>query len=72
MTEDCMHAIDDHQKFFELEMVSDCWLFVRLQMIISMFIGTLSFTMILYRDSIGAHLAGLSLTSAITIMQVRF
>jgi len=31
MTDDCMHAIDDHQRYFELEMVSDCWLFVRLQ-----------------------------------------
>jgi hypothetical protein len=40
-------------------------------MIISVFIGILSMAMVFYRDSIGAHLAGLSLTSAITIMQVK-
>ena len=31
MTDDCMRTIDDHQLYYELEMVSDCWLFVRLQ-----------------------------------------
>jgi hypothetical protein len=41
-------------------------------MIISVFIGILSLAMVFYRDTVGAHLAGLSLTSAITIMQVRF
>jgi len=65
-----MLSVDGHQNFYELEMVSDCWLFVRLQMIISMFMGTLSLTMIFYKDSIGSQLAGLALTSAITIMQV--
>jgi hypothetical protein len=40
-------------------------------MVISLFIGILSLATVFYRDSIGPHMAGLSLTSAITIMQVQ-
>ena len=39
-------------------------------MVISIFIGILSLATVFCRDSIGPNLAGLSLTSAITIMQV--
>ncbi len=28
---ECARELDDHQKHFFMEMVSDCWLFVRLQ-----------------------------------------
>ena len=69
MTDECMKTIDDHQTFFYMEMVSDCWLFLRLQLLTSIFIGVLSFATVMYRDTMGANLAGLSLTSAITVMQ---
>ena len=69
MTDDCLKTIDDHQTFFYMEMVSDCWLFLRLQLLTSIFIGVLSFATVMYRDTMGANLAGLSLTSAITVMQ---
>ncbi len=32
--DECMRETDQHQKHFFMEMVSDCWLFVRLQVII--------------------------------------
>ena len=69
MTAECMKAIDEHQSFNYMEMVSDCWLFLRLQFLTSIFIGVLSFATVMYRDTMGANLAGLSLTSAITVMQ---
>ena len=72
-----MDTIDEHQTYYYLEMASDCWLFVRLQFLTSIFIGILGLLTVLYRNSghasrpegIGADMAGLSLTSAITIMQ---
>ena len=64
-----MKTIDDHQTFYYMEMVSDCWLFLRLQLLTSIFIGVLSLATVLYRDTMGPNLAGLSLTSAITVMQ---
>ena len=69
MTDECMKTIDDHQTFYYMEMVSDCWLFLRLQFLTSIFIGVLSLATVLYRDTMGPNLAGLSLTSAITVMQ---
>lgn len=69
MTDKCMKTIDDHQTFYYMEMVSDCWLFLRLQFLTSVFIGALSLSTVLYRDTMGPNLAGLALTSAITVMQ---
>ena len=69
MTDECMKTIDDHQTFYYMEMVSDCWLFLRLQFLTSIFIGALSLSTVLYRDTMGPNLAGLALTSAITVMQ---
>ena len=69
MTDECMKTIDDHQTFYYMEMVSDCWLFLRLQFLTSVFIGALSLSTVLYRDTMGPNLAGLALTSAITVMQ---
>jgi len=69
MTDECMKTIDEHQTFYYMEMVSDCWLFLRLQLLTSIFIGVLSCATVFYRDTMGANLAGLSLTSAITVMQ---
>lgn len=68
MTDECLQTIDDHQTYYYMEMVSDCWLFLRLQLLTSIFIGVLSFATVMYKDSMGANLAGLSLTSAITVM----
>ena len=69
MIDECMKTIDDHQTFFYMEMVSDCWLFLRLQFLTSIFIGVLSLAIVMNKDTMGANLAGLSLTSAITVMQ---
>jgi hypothetical protein len=69
MTDDCMKTIDEHQTYYTMEMVSDCWLFLRLQILTSIFIGVLSMATVVNRDTMGANLAGLSLTSAITVMQ---
>jgi len=69
MTDECMKAIDDHQTYYYMEMVSDCWLFLRLQLLTSIFIGVLSFVTVIYKDSMGVNMAGLSLTSAITVLQ---
>eukprot|EP00095_Tigriopus_kingsejongensis_P005978 maker-scaffold48_size466083-snap-gene-2.9 protein:Tk05978 transcript:maker-scaffold48_size466083-snap-gene-2.9-mRNA-1 annotation:"hypothetical protein TRIADDRAFT_50060" len=63
-----LSEIDKHQKNCYMEMVSDGWLFVRLQIITSVFIGSLSVMSVLNRHSITSHMAGLCLTSAIMIM----
>ena len=68
MVQECMRVIDDHQTYYYLEMVSDCWLFIRLQFISSVFIGILSILTIFQRNTskqedqpsgIGADMAGL-------------
>ena len=69
MVDEAMKTIDDHQTFYYMEMVSDCWLFLRLQFFTSIFIGVLSIATVMNRNTMGANLAGLSLTSAITVMQ---
>ena len=69
MIDECMKTIDDHQTFYYMEMVSDCWLFLRLQFLTSIFIGVLSLATVMNKSTMGANLAGLSLTSAITVMQ---
>ena len=56
---ECMKTVDEHQTFYYMEMVSDCWLFLRLQLLTSVFIGVLSCATVFYRDSMGANLAGL-------------
>ena len=60
--------IDNHQKNFYMELVSDCWLFVRLQVVTTMFLASLVGVIIVYRHSFTSHMAGLCLTSAILIM----
>ena len=68
MIQECMKVIDDHQTYYYLEMVSDCWLFIRLQFISSVFIGILGILTIFHRNSghpedqpsgVGADMAGL-------------
>ena len=66
MIDECMKTIDDHETFYYMEMVSDCWLFLRLQFLTSIFIGVLSLATVMNKSTMGANLAGLSLTSAIT------
>ena len=53
MTDECMKTIDEHQTFYYMEMVSDCWLFLRLQLLTSIFIGVLSCATVFYRDTMG-------------------
>lgn len=43
--------VDNHQKYCLLEMVSDCWLFVRLQIFTSLFIAALACIIIWWADS---------------------
>ena len=52
MIDECMKTIDDHQTFYYMEMVSDCWLFLRLQFLTSIFIGVLSLGMVSHKISI--------------------
>ena len=68
MVQECMRVVDDHQTYYYLEMVSDCWLFIRLQFISSVFIGILSILTIFHRNTsqpeeqpsgTGADMAGL-------------
>ena len=70
MIQECMKVIDDHQTYYYLEMVSDCWLFIRLQFISSVFIGILGVLTIFHRNTgqleeqpsgVGADMAGLRL-----------
>ncbi|TRY67445.1 hypothetical protein TCAL_02747 [Tigriopus californicus] len=63
-----LNEINAHQKNCYMEMVSDCWLFVRLQVITTVFIASLSMFIIWNRHDITSHMAGLCLTSAIMIM----
>lgn len=63
-----LNEIDAHQKNCYMEMVSDCWLFVRLQVITTVFIASLSLVIVWNRHHITSHMAGLCLTSAIMIM----
>ncbi len=48
-TEECMREMDEHQKHFFMEMVSDCWLFVRLQMVTGVFLASLGGVIVLWR-----------------------
>ena len=51
VTSEFMDTVDDHQTYYYLEMASDCWLFVRLQFLTSVFIGALSLLTVFYRNS---------------------
>ncbi len=49
---ECEREIDSHQKHFFMEMVSDCWLFVRLQMVTGVFLASLGAVIVLWRSVI--------------------
>ena len=66
--EHCLQEIDNHQKHYFMELVSDCWLFIRLQCVTGGFLAFLALGLVFYRHSVSAHMAGLCLTSATLIM----
>ncbi|XP_040572291.1 multidrug resistance-associated protein 1 isoform X2 [Lepeophtheirus salmonis] len=65
-----MSLIDEHQSVSLMEIISEAWLFLRLQLIAGTFIGILATALVFFpSEGNSSSLSALSLTSSLTVLQ---